>query len=264
MASIKLICFKVTRVANPFRFSQNLNPFSQPMFPVDWSLQQSNQLSSSLNNQIKNNYMELEALRFSCDSLEPDMFTVETINNEVHIKTYSISKSQKAELCGNFIKRFKDYVEVISRDQDALEQYNFNVKLYAVILLYNDIYQGHIYTWISPSDKNYCLAMGIRNRVDAIFTKDTNTYLNKVSHYLLEGVRRFALAKGSIHLIVVHPRPIMEQILPTIGFQVTRVSPMIIGRSIAPVSFLDYTNCYQLLNILQPIINQDMTFSLSD
>jgi len=92
MASLNLLCFKLHKIQNPFRLSRRVNPFLQPAFPVNWTLIDSKELSLTLNNQVRNNHMELEALRFSCEDKESEHpFSVQTINNEIDFKYYPIS-----------------------------------------------------------------------------------------------------------------------------------------------------------------------------
>lgn len=159
--SIRLLCFKVHKVNRPFKMNERLNPFSQPSFQVDWSSQNSYELSTSLNNQVRNNYMELEALRVSCN--EPSdvpMFTVRTYGNQVGVPEYPMTLEQKSKACKIFLERSRDYDEVISRDQDALNYDEIDVEQYAVVILRDNIYQGHIYAWLSNIDPSYCFAMG--------------------------------------------------------------------------------------------------------
>jgi len=240
------------------------NPFSQPAFSVDWDSVDSEQLSINLNNQVRNNYMDLRALKFLCQESDLNMGTIVTIDNEVYIKSLHLSKQQKQEACQNFLQWNEDYTEVISRDQDALTYDDVRVQLYALVLIYDGVYQGHIYSWLSPYDPNYCFAMGIRNRVDSIFTRYQETNLKNISHYLIEGVRRFALSKGTSNIIITYPKPIMEKILPTLGFERISIANKLMGASIAPGSFGNCTNCYQLIDILKPIATNDMIFLLID
>lgn len=265
MLPLQLLCFKLHRTSDPFRMSSRYNFAEQPAFPVNWSSNDSMELSISLNNQARNNYMEILAMTVSCEHDDYDKpFTVITIDNNVYIKDFNVSPEQKPALCKLFLERQKDYFEVISRDQDALTYDDVNVQLYALVLVYNGIYQGHIYSWLSPYDPNYCFAMGIRNRVDAIFIRYDEDNLRNVSHYLLEGVRRFAISKGISNIIITYPKPIMVKILPLLGFVRTTVPNRLMGQSIAPGSFGNCINCYKLDDIIKPIINNEMIFTLID
>lgn len=264
MSSVRLICFKLHKTDNIFRLDENLNPFTQPNFPVYWSSDDSMQLSISLNNQVRNNFMEFQAIRFSCEERVDQVFNVVTINNQVYIQPFNITPQQEEETCQLFLQRCNDYTEIISRDQDALNYDEIKVDLYAHVLIYNNIYQGHIYSWLSDTDPNYCFAMGIRNRFDAIFTRYLENNLKNVFHYLLESVRRFALSKGANKIIITYPKSIMIKLLPALGFEKTIVSSKLLGQSLSPRSSGDCTNCYQLIDIIKPIISINMKFLLID
>ena len=100
--------------------------------------------------------------------------------------------------------------------QVALHYRTWNTKTYAVVLFYKGMYYGHIYAWISPVDPTKCFAIGIRARTDAVFLQDT---LRNTSHYLLEGVRLFAKAKGCTSITIPSPLIVMQGILPKLGFK---------------------------------------------
>jgi hypothetical protein len=263
MEKLQLICFKLHPTVNPFRMNKVYNFFEQPAFPVNWLSIDSLELSVSLNNQVKNNYIEFMAMTLSCEDDEYDKpFSVVTIENQVYINYFDSTLQQKEENCKLFKQREKDYLEVISRDQDALTYDHVKVQLYAHVLVYNNIYQGHIYSWLSPYNTDYCFAMGIRNRIDSIFTRHLENNLKNISHYLLEGVRRFAISKGANHFIITYPKPIMIKILPTLGFERLSISNKLIGQSISPGSFGNCNNCYKLIDVIKPITDYEMTFLL--
>src|SRR5437868_14322573 len=104
MVPLQLICFKLHQTKNPFRMNKIYNPFSQPAFSVDWDYVDSEQLSINLNNQVRNNYMDLRALKFLCQESDLNMGTIVTIDNEVYIKSLHLSKQQKQEACQNFLQ----------------------------------------------------------------------------------------------------------------------------------------------------------------
>jgi hypothetical protein len=263
METLNLISFKVHKTAQPFRINENINPFSQPMFPVDWLSNNPYDLSLSLNNQVRNNYMELEALRVSSDEASDiPMFTVKTIDSQVAVVDYPMTCEQKSKACKLFIERSNDYDEVISRDQDALNYDDVDVELHAVVLIFINTYHGHIYAWLGKN--NYCYAMGIRNKVDSIFTRSFENNLKNVSHFLLEGVRLFALSKGASEFVVTYPKPIMVKILPTLGFENMQIQTFLIGNSISPRVSETSFNCYKLKDINQAIITTRSSFTLCD
>lgn len=103
----------------------------------------------------------------------------------------------------------------------------------------------------------------VRNRVDSLFTRYFENNLKNVSHYLLEGVRRFALSKAADNFIITSPRPIMQRILPTLGFQRVSIPTTLIGSSIAPTRSTICSNCYKLTD-MDRILADDILFELYD
>lgn len=268
MSSLALLCFKLHKTENSFKFGQRVDEILDQFLIINWASINSQDLSVDLNNQVRNNYIELKMLIGSCENKESEHpFSVQNINNEIDLKYYPIDSKQEREACKSLLSRKRDYIEVLSRDQDALNYDHVNVQLYAIVLIYNNIYYGHIYAWLSKINNDYCFAMGIRNRVDSAFIKYTENNLSNVSHYLLEGVRRFALSKGATNVVITYPKPIMQKILPTLGFERTEkeILDKWIGDSINPPSMLYYcTNCYKLKDTTKPIATNDMTFVLVD
>ncbi|QIN54402.1 hypothetical protein [Cedratvirus kamchatka] len=127
-------------------------------------------------------------------------------------------------LCYTFIEKIAGgYQDVFERDLEAFEQDDFNVDLYAVVLLNRGEYFGHVYTWISPEDPNLAFFIGIRSRVDWIFYKSKypNSPLTKtpISSLLFEGVRRFASIKGAKSMIIYQPLQVIRNIAPRSGFE---------------------------------------------
>ena len=120
-------------------------------------------------------------------------------------------------------------IDITNRDRDILNQKTWNVTTYAIVVLYKGEYFGHIYAWLSPIDPSLCFAMGIRGRADSVFREDD---LRNVSHYLLEGVRRFAKAKGCRTMVITHPLDVMRPILGRLNFRVTSISRTVIGDSL--------------------------------
>jgi hypothetical protein len=96
------------------------------------------------------------------------------------------------------------YREVMDRDYLAFNQEDFNVELYATVLLYQGEYYGHVYCWRSPVNETRVLVMGIRSRLDSY-----RLPLRGISSILLEGVRRYACCIGSSFLCIVRPIGVM-------------------------------------------------------
>lgn len=128
-----------------------------------------------------------------------------------HTKTIKYSH----DLCLKFQKIKPDFIETFTWDYEFLNdtdnQYN-SYQRYAVVLLFNNQYYGHIYCWKSDDT---CFCIGIRTRVDRIFIEDSP---KNISYYLLEGVRTFAKINNCEKMAVVSPLGIMPKILRTLNF----------------------------------------------
>lgn len=263
--AISIKCFEVSKnVKNAFnvRRTDIQTGIYQKKYNINWESNDHYELSTTLNQQIYNEFIDIHILKMQCED-EDDKLFVFRLNNKskefFDYRSYNLQPKEQKEGCNKFLKYYKDYTEIFSRDQDALSQYKFDVKIYAVVLLLNNIYQGHIYAWQSPNNKDYCFAMGIRNKIDTIFTKYEKSDLKNVSSYLLEGVRRLTLSLGSIFTVITHPRPIMKIILPKLGFVETDVEEYLLGNGITQKIIKDSTY-YILKDMLTPIILNDINF----
>ncbi|QIN54424.1 hypothetical protein [Cedratvirus kamchatka] len=95
-------------------------------------------------------------------------------------------------------------MDVFSRDQDVFRpRVTYNVTVYATVLFVDDEYYGHIYSWVSPNNPDYCVCIGIRSRVDSFFIREEREESISVAALLLEGVRRFALNFSCTEIIVL-------------------------------------------------------------
>lgn len=283
MSELEIVCFRVTR---PRRMSEigprpsnSVKAFSMKDtfdefllrdvyrrgVPIDWSSSDPTFLTANLNNLSWLNKWDLQSFERSCKDSD-EVSRVVFQNYSIQTKNLPLTLEQKNESCDKFISRIKDFSEILSRDEDALNYVDIKGDLYAVVLIYQGEYQGHIYTWISPFDASYCFAMGIRNRLDSIFTVYSGNNLRNVSSYLFEGVRRFALSKGASHLIVPYPRPIMTQLLPKLGFVQTEIKQSLLRLSLAPQSiFVTVCDlCFEYQNLMIPSVTNPMTFRLID
>lgn len=231
---MNIISFKLEKVADPFCMEKISDAVENGLtkFDVDWSCDPNN-LSEEFNKQVKNNF--IEAMYYA-------------VYKRVDLPLSDVEK-QKGLV--RFEARRPDYLEVMFRDQDAFLG-EHNVDLNVIVLLDNGVYQGHIYCWLSPVMGEYCFTMGVRNRVDSVFIRQKPN----ISHFLLEGVRNFTITHGAIHMMVIYPRPIMQQLLPKLNFYPDRViANYIIGKAIHPQEFDMCKNCYRLQNIDNAIID---------
>lgn len=236
---MELLCFPVEKLSHPFTISHaNTLSVADDRYFIDWD----QNLTTALNAQIYTEFLDMKLIG-GCSTayLEGDQNPIFRFDANMEPVVFAQEVQDKTSLCKKFLKILYDYREIFSRDQDALEQKGFNVKIYAIVLLKDKVYQGHIYTWASPRDPKYIMAMGIRNRIDSVFLKDRI----KVSTYLLEGVRLFALSLQATP-VIVQPRTIMRTILPKLGFQQTSLDGRVIGNCINCFSFSSV--CYILQN----------------
>lgn len=148
-------------------------------------------------------------------------------------------------LCSTFTEKIiVGYQDIFDRDLEAFEKKDFTVDLYAIVLLVQGEYFGHVYSWISPTNPNLAFCIGIRSRVDWVFYK--NKYPNRVgtpiSSLLFEGVRRFASIGGATSMIIYQPLEVIRNIAPRLGFTLLAeddYDPEDIGISIYDYTLLD-------------------------
>ncbi|SPN79649.1 Hypothetical protein BRZCDTV_453 [Brazilian cedratvirus IHUMI] len=176
-------------------------------------------------------------------------------------------------LCSTFTQKIiVGYQDIFDRDLEAFAQVNFNVDLYAVVLLKKGEYFGHVYTWISPEDPNLAFCIGIRSRVDWVFYKnkyqESALVKTPISSLLFEGVRRFASIKGARSMIIYQPLEVIRNIAPRLGFEPLPedlYNPQVIGISIYDYILLDRPFEEALVrNTEEAIVEQVGEFVLKD
>lgn len=96
--------------------------------------------------------------------------------------------------------------DLFGKDEGCLGRSD-GIQFYCTVLIHKGEYYGHVYMWIMA---DVCMVQGIRARIDAIFMQDR---LPNISHYILEGVRRFVIAKGLRGMIIAEPMTHMCKIL---------------------------------------------------
>lgn len=171
-------------------------------------------------------------------------------------------------ICRSYLTKSDAYRELLARDADVL--FKTSIPHYCVVAFWKPphldeyIYTGHVYTWISPVDVNYCFVMGIRNRMDSTFSPELQ--LRDVSSYLFEGCRRFALLKGCQHLYVTHPIDTMIPILIKKGFRQDIIEKILYGSSSLgginepPPYSTTCHSCYKLMMIDNPLAPIDIVY----
>ena len=105
-----------------------------------------------------------------------------------------------------------------------------NVDVHAVVLIHDNEYYGHIYCWVSPTDPTKCICIGIRARIDIQFMRLLNNGLYKISNYLLEGVKKFAMLKDCNRIVVPYPLNNMENLIIKLNFNKIKLSHTILGQ----------------------------------
>jgi hypothetical protein len=141
--------------------------------------------------------------------------------------SYLESKAKK-----QFINNSWAYYDVLSFDEELINNYDKKVTTYAIVISEGHRYQGHVYVWISPRDPNWCLMIGIRNRVDSVFLKDHPGYLPNVSHYLIEACEKFAVHNGCKNLVIVFPLEVMSKMARQRGYQEGKISSILTDNSV--------------------------------
>jgi hypothetical protein len=72
--------------------------------------------------------------------------------------------------CENLMPMLSSLFDVFNEDFELLfHGEEFSVTHYAVVVLFNKEYIGHIYTWMSPINPKLCFAMSIRSSVEFIY-----------------------------------------------------------------------------------------------
>jgi hypothetical protein len=99
-----------------------------------------------------------------------------------------------------------------------MTSYDSLTRIYAVVVVKDGKYTGHVYAWVSPNNPSLLLIIGIQSRVDNIFVKSYSEYLPNISKYLIDRCRILALDLGCTSLVTVWPLGSMVPILQQMGF----------------------------------------------
>jgi len=258
---MEVICFKLEKPENPMKLSDPVDGELKGYITPKWDSMDSKLLSEDLNNQVKNNNLQAKIfyISFTDSRYRNKLILCPVIDDEVVLDEVEITSDEKIELFFSSMKVIYGHLETISRDQDALNYTGITTQLYCLVAFYEGTYQGHIYSWFSKCGK-YCFCMGIRNRVDNFYLKYIGKEVKNVSHYILEGVRKFALSKGCSFLVVTNPQPVMGMILPKLNFNKKHIELDETGRG------LNYnclcSNNYQYSNINKQISKDEIKFTL--
>lgn len=259
MEGITLLTFPVqNKFTDPFRlYVKDIEEIEQPVWDVNAS---SLLLSQTLSQQSYYSLFNLHFLLALCEDKE-EAYTVESGGENFRVRNYRVADQSRP--CAKLQTAFNSFIDVFARDEDVFRpKVTYNVQIYATVLLLDGDYYGHIYSWISPTDKDVCVFIGIRSRVDAFFIREETGKGPSVASLLLEGVRRFALSFSCKQMVVLRPLKVMRTLLPSFGFvREDRISGRIIGKSISNHREEDCRDC-MTRDTTEPI-NQDVqTFIL--
>lgn len=156
---------------------------------------------------LNNNFKKIVQLNYNlflhyknyCNILNPQFYHY-IINNKKYKMKY---------ICEKYNKALNAYEDTFTRDIQAFEQEKNDIDVdINVCILFDDEYNylGHIYCWIV---NDWCIGFGIRAKIDNFFNKTPV----KISLYLLEGLRKYAIANKCKAIFIPNPLPNMEDIL---------------------------------------------------
>ena len=261
----KVLIFKVhptgKEVVNRHKIFNQYTPDTE-IYSINWDKNTSEELSNTLIYQIKNTLHDLIVLNQYCgnpDTYNCDVAIIEDIPQELQVTTsnmyINLSYEEKIKLCKSYNEKAYSYYEILL-DDNLIYKFPELVETYAIIIISNDIYYGHVYTWISPINPDYCFIQGIRNIPESSFDKNS---VKNISKYLLDGARQFALNKGCKKIVVTHPMKVMKGILIHLGFVNEYVTSDEVGLSLGNnrlnVKFGGTCNtCYGYSDLSTPFI----------
>jgi len=262
----RFVCFKVESKDNKFNVSEKYKKFNDN--DVDWSNPSTETLYKQVVNELVDYRIYEECFRLSkVIKNEP---SVQQYKNNVYRINFENGKEKviflnlpysKYEAEQIFENSTYFYMEIFSRDEDALNGYTnrdksmkFDSDLYAIVLLKENNYIGHIYSWISPNNSDYCFALGIRRSVHFLFEESEKS----VSRKLFEGVRQFALKKGAKTINVDSPNFNMFGILEHYCFESNPIDSSLLGKNLSYIQSEICTHNRTLKDISKSLINEQM------
>ena len=216
-------------------------------FTADVMLARLHELARSLhlclNNQVVNNLITFERLLSSINNDGGSGSNGNSgggggSNGNSGGNSYYYSQQRLSQEDAAKLQQFKeDIYEVISRDDDVFNDTEVSDTIYAVVAIKNNVYLGHIYAWKSPTS-GLLLAMGIRKDPATMVKSEASKAdftSDRLSQYLIEGIRRLALQLSCSKMVVAFPRPVMYHILTKKhGFSVHFMTNKEFGNGIAP------------------------------
>ena len=279
MAGIEYKIFRVERLEN---IPEDIYPLDDsPLHEIDWNVDNSVDATMMLYKTCENERRQLVNISRVCSvpdeyiNLTDSTYILQNVQYRLDIgNKQSIDKLGTHNLdietwCPRLENRITAYRDVYYRDILAFKQEGFTVDIYAVVLLYQGQYQGHVYVWtpkddINPDDYSYVIlnVMGIRNSIDTIWDRDDSS-LRNIALYLLEGVRLFAKHLNAIIINVIRPYNVMKLILSKLGYINREIHKIDIGNSIQASKAL-FIKAYTSKLFDQPYIEGSFNVTIID
>lgn len=104
-------------------------------------------------------------------------------------------------------------------EMGIMTKYDKMTAPHVIVLLYNNIYYGHIYVWISPHNQEVCLMTTPICRVDEPFLEDYPSHPEDVREKLVEASIQFAKNKRCKMLYISGADSDTKELLENIGFR---------------------------------------------
>ena len=161
------------------------------------------------------------------------------------------NKKRIKETCNQYIRNRKNQYDVLSRDQDVFEvlrDRRSNIEINVVVVVDKNIgYIGHVYTWVSPTDKNLVFMIGIRSSPMMPFLRMIGKGVKNVANILLKGVEDFAKQNNANSIVILSPIGTMVSIAEKNGFvRTNEITKKIIGEggNLTMIPYVKCNRCY--------------------
>ncbi len=251
----KVISFPLSKVKQPFQIRKRytVDNILSANFSTNMT---SYELSEQFNRQVIMNAFNFKLMKNECDDIQDGKYKDKLFKfiGQDEIYQYNLTDENLIKACDKFTKAFFEisHMDTLSRDDDILNNISEFKNLHVIVLLDMDNeYNGHIYAWISPVSQSL-ICIGIRSKIDMIFSRAEGKGIYDVSKYLLEGARLLAINFKLDNIIIPKPLSRMQVILDRVGFQ-TQIIPTDILKS--PIKLFNAsekeTKIYMYSNIQQ-------------
>ena len=131
-----------------------------------------------------NKVITLENIFKNRDETKLDNYIMTYLNTKCKITNFN-------EYANNFNNNYGDLYlnDLFKFDLRFYNVIKFNVDI--IMMIFDNRYYGHIYTWFSPKvGSKYLFFIGIRSRIDNILLTECKKNVKGIAYYLLEGVER--------------------------------------------------------------------------